>query len=220
MNRMLNLVSRPRPVATPNTSHQLRSAAASSVGVGAAHAHEGVERERPPELVEHHGLEQVGWAAGRCRRRAREGGEPLGEPAAAQFAGDERREHEDGRALERGEDARGGQRVAEDRRLQVADDRDEGREVHAPEAQVVAHGEVEEGVALQAVGVTASTTMCRRSLAAGHGGDDAGGERRDRAWSCTRRWRCVGGRMECAVSGGRLPHRERRPSRSPESWCS
>ena len=95
MKAALNLVSRPE---TERHAEQQPPARL----VLAAKAAQRVERDRPGELVEHHGLEQIGGAEEQRAGQDAEGGERLGQAAAAELAGDERREHQQQRAGERG----------------------------------------------------------------------------------------------------------------------
>jgi hypothetical protein len=93
---------------------------------------ESVHREPGPED------EQGRWDQGR------ESGEALREAAATQLAGDEPRQHDHASARQRREDVQGHERVAEQRPGDGGHDRDEGREVHVAETQVLSSGDVVE----------------------------------------------------------------------------
>ena len=71
-----------------------------------------------------------------------ERGERLGEASAAELARDHRGEHDESRPGQRGEQADGGKRIAEERHLDAPDERDHGRHIDVAPGQVARESEV------------------------------------------------------------------------------
>ncbi len=113
------------------------------------------EREEgagPPELIEHHGLEEIAGAEEQGTQAHGKTGGDLGDGAAAQPAsGDHGEQHQRG-GRDGGEEPDGEQGAAQ--QLEGGERRhcDEGRKIHGPELEVLGHGEIEEFVAVEAVG--------------------------------------------------------------------
>ena len=110
------------------------------------------QRRGPPELIEHDGLEE---AAGAEKHRAQgdgEAGGELGESPAAEAAGSERGEQHDERCCDGREEPNCQQGSAERRERGAAGEGNERWKVHAPEVEMPGHGEIEEFVAVEAVG--------------------------------------------------------------------
>ena len=120
--------------------------------VSAHQSEEGVERRRPDELVHHHGLQQVGRAHEERAGHDAERGQRLGHPAPAQLARDEGRQDEDRAPEERREEPDGRERVAHESTGDLRHDRDRGRKIHLPEAQVPAHAEIQQLVPVKSIG--------------------------------------------------------------------
>jgi hypothetical protein len=127
-------------------------------GVGRApESDERDEAQRPPELVEHHRLEERAGAQEERRRGDGAGGEELRPASSAEVAREHRGEqHEHGSGEGRRQTQHGHRLdhplVAGDGARELGEHGDERREVHRPEPQVLAHGEVEQLVAVDAVG--------------------------------------------------------------------
>ena len=144
MNAALNFVSRPSPSARPSSPHQPRSGRL-------AETDQRVQRNGPRELIEHHGLEQIRRAKEERTGQHAKRGESLRPATPAQLASDERGQHEHSGARERRNQADREQRITERRADALGKEGDGGREVHVPEPQVAAHGQVEQLVPVKAV---------------------------------------------------------------------
>jgi hypothetical protein len=171
------LVSSPTPTAAPSSA-QPRTAGQSRVAIRSRRpppgargargararaappcppdAQQGEEAERPPELVEHHRLEETARPEEERRRGHAQRREQLRPAPPAEFARQERGERHDRGVRQRREEPQQHRPVhhgvGAEHSGGLGGYRHERREVHGPEPQVLAHREVEQLVAVHAVG--------------------------------------------------------------------
>ena len=128
--------------------------------------------QRPRELIEDDRLEETAGPEEERARDQRQRREPLRPAPAAELAGNHAGKQDQCGGGESGDETDGGERVAEQGASAAAEHGDERWEVHGPDPEVLAHGEVEQLVPVKTPGTREIDADVEREDEGRERGDD------------------------------------------------